>query len=112
MMKFAGLVAAVLAAWHLYDHEMVRRGGMGARRCRPAPRRDVVALGAVGVEGVTMTDYIAIAEQYGAKRLDWRVTDPQVRQCWFDRVTYLSVAAGKGPEALAEAIAECDRYAG
>jgi hypothetical protein len=66
----------------------------------------------MGHDGVPHPDYVAIAEDHGARRFNERITDPELRRCWIDRVLYLPVAAEKGPEALAAAVAECNRYAG
>jgi hypothetical protein len=54
---------------------------------------------------------IDIAIQYGAKPFRGPADSP-VFQCWADRIAWLPSAAERGPEALAAAVAEANRYAG
>ncbi len=49
------------------------------------------------------------AKRYGALIASWRSVGQA--GCWIDRIEWLPSAAERGPEALAEAIAEANRYA-
>lgn len=52
-----------------------------------------------------------LAAQYGAHVFRGPAASPAF-QCWADRIAWLPTAAERGPEALAAAVAEANRYAG
>lgn len=51
-----------------------------------------------------------LAAQYGARPFRGPAASPTF-QCWADRIAWLPSAAERGPEALAAAVDEANRYA-
>jgi hypothetical protein len=71
----------------------------------------VVALSSQEVLDMTLRYARDLAAEFRAKLPAFDHTSP-VARCWIDRIEWLPRAAEIGEQALAEAIAEANRYAG